>query len=95
MGWKAGISNGRPVGYGIDAVCDFPGCEKEIDRGLWYACAGMHGQQQYGCEKYFCEDHMSVAKKPTGEAFPLCFECMELYEMDDDGRILGLKENRS
>lgn len=70
MGWSdcGTDSEGRPIGYAFEAICDHPECKKEIDRGLSYACGGMHGEVgvsngQGGdfyptCEKYFCEDHL-------------------------------------
>lgn len=66
MGWGhcGHDSNGRPIGYSIEAFCDHPGCKKEIDRGLSYACGGMHGETEWGCEKYFCSDHLFYANGP-------------------------------
>jgi len=73
MGWaRCGKdSNGRPIGYAYAATCDHPGCETEIDRGLSYACGGMHGNSCLGgdrefdwdanvtvCERYFCQAHL-------------------------------------
>ena len=59
MGWgNCGTdSEDRPIGYNFEAICDHPECNKEIDRGLSYACGDMHGTTEAGCEKYFCEDH--------------------------------------
>lgn len=73
MGWgNCGTdSKGRLIGYYHAATCDHPGCRKRIDRGLSYACGGMHGNASAGgddridwsadfpgCEKYFCESHL-------------------------------------
>jgi hypothetical protein len=72
MGWGncGSDSKGRPIGYVHAATCDHPGCTKKIDRGLAYACGGMHGPGAYlggdddvdwqdvSCEGYFCEEHM-------------------------------------
>ena len=63
MGWaNCGIDDlDRPIGYVHEAICDFEGCEAIIDRGLGYACGGMHGHEdQYGkpaCARYFCGEH--------------------------------------
>lgn len=61
MGWSnCGLdSNGRPIGYVFAATCDFEGCEAKIDRGLGYACGGMHGEDDPpgSCEGYFCGKH--------------------------------------
>ena len=42
MGWAVGFDNNwnRDIGYGVPAICDFPGCGEEIDRGLGYVCGG-------------------------------------------------------
>lgn len=72
MGWGncGADSKGRPIGYCHAARCDYPGCRTRIDRGLAYACGGMHGTSTLGgdgsidwdanhesCEGYFCEKH--------------------------------------
>lgn len=51
-------SKGREIGYCIDAICDHPDCNKEINRGVAYACRGMHGESEFDCEKYFCDEHL-------------------------------------
>ena len=60
MGWaNCGTdSEGHPIGYAHEAECDHPGCDRRIDRGLSYACGGMHGEDVSYCEKYFCGDHL-------------------------------------
>ena len=62
MGWSlcGEDSRGRAIGYGVDATCDHPGCDKQIDRGLGYKCGPMHGEDfdQGYCESYFCGDHL-------------------------------------
>lgn len=59
MGWAdcGTDSKGRPIGYAHEATCDESGCEKKIDRGLSFACGGMHGDGP-GCEGYFCAEHL-------------------------------------
>lgn len=76
MGWAncGEDSKGRPIGYSHLAICDHPGCSAQIDRGLAYACGGMHGTDILGgdgridwsgdfgsCEGYFCERHLRGA----------------------------------
>ncbi|MFA0012068.1 hypothetical protein AB4391_01780 [Vibrio lentus] len=74
-------SAGRPVGYVHAAVCDHEGCEKKIDRGLSYACGGMHGADEHGCEKYFCQDHLSETLSEYGRFYNVCDSCAkELVE---------------
>ena len=69
MGWSnCGEDDlGRPIGYSIEAICDFSGCEEVIDRGLSYVCGSMHGAGSvdrdgvsiYTCGRYFCTTHLS------------------------------------
>ena len=77
MGWAHGINaEGREVGYGVQATCDQEGCTAEIDRGLSFACGGMHDGGEHGCGKYFCVDHLHYCGAPH----PLCAACVEEYE---------------
>lgn len=59
MGWAncGQDSEGRDIGYAVDASCDHPECNKQIHRGLAYVCGRMHGEDEYSCEKYFCGEH--------------------------------------
>lgn len=50
------IGNGRWGGYGVPAYCEHPDCDKEIDRGMAFACGG-EPFSELGCDGYFCEDH--------------------------------------
>jgi len=76
MGWAHGILGGREIGYGVDATCEHPfGCTENIDRGLSYACGGMHGADERSCTRYVCTDHQYWA--PDGEAH-VCAECAGL-----------------
>ena len=62
MGWAVGYDPtwGRDIGYGVPAVCDHPGCDKKIDRGLAYVCCDSEPYGgEYGCGLYFCGDHQS------------------------------------
>lgn len=82
MGWAycGTDSNGRDIGYGVEATCDHPGCNEIIDRGLAYACGGWHGETEYACEKYFCGEHLLGGRLPSGEFVFLCKECREGVE---------------
>lgn len=75
MGWAfCGVDkDGRPIGYGVEATCDAEGCEEKIDRGLGYACGGMHGQNEVGCDRYFCPKHLSGFD--SGPEWQVCVEC--------------------
>ena len=70
-------SAGRDIGYSVEAECDHPGCDKRIDRGLAYACGGMHGGDEYFCERYFCYAHLWYTDTPRGHAVQLCWPCRE------------------
>lgn len=50
----------RWVGYGVPAICDHPGCNKEIHRGLSYVCGNdLYGGSD-GCGLHFCESHLET-----------------------------------
>lgn len=90
MGWAhcGTDSKGREIGYGIPATCDHEGCDAKIDRGLAYACGGMHGSDGGSCEGYFCSDHRTWPDLTTEEdeffeemyephSHEFCHECAE------------------
>lgn len=60
MGWEIGWDRvwRRDIGYGVPAVCDHPGCNEEIDRGLSHVCGNEepYGGEE-GCGLYFCTAH--------------------------------------
>jgi len=82
----------RRIGYGVSAKCD-GGCGKTIDRGLGYACGGMHGNMTgRSCEGYFCaeclgynpiphedEDILADVNSPRVETISVCPECYQEY----------------
>jgi hypothetical protein len=84
MGWaNCGYdSKGRSIGYIFEAICDYPECNEKIDRGLAYACGGMHGEHDYYCEKYFCSEHLRYGELPNDECteYPICEECRKALE---------------
>ena len=90
MGWgNCGTdSRGRPIGYNFDAVCDYLGCYELIDRGLAYACGGMHGQNEHDCEGYFCHTHLihavRIPDSPVGQLCLACNERLEATNGDED-----------
>ena len=59
MGWSIGYDENwkRDVGYGVPCVCDHPGCNRRIDRGLAYVCGGEPYGGDDGCGLFFCEKH--------------------------------------
>lgn len=91
MGWSdcGTDSQGRPIGYGHSGPCDEPDCQEEIDRGLSYACGGMHGEDN-SCEGYFCSSHLSHScfielDRPHENQF--CRRCIEGHKVDYMERI--------
>ena len=106
MGWSycGTDEDGRDIGYGISAVCDHPGCEKEIDRGLSYVCGDEHHGYfnddepvcYQGCGKYFCGDHQKMWWGPESN-HEVCIACENRLnkEMTEKGDIDCLeKEDR-
>lgn len=69
-------SQGRLIGYAHSATCDHKDCSRPIDRGLSYACGGMHGETEVGCEKYFCGDHLEYTVEHNDGFDSVCENCM-------------------
>lgn len=71
MGWSIGFDTDwdRDIGYAVPAYCDYPECDRTIDRGLAYVCKGQEPRGGDGCGLYFCEDHQAY----DGE----CERCQE------------------
>ena len=103
MGWgDCGTdSRGRRIGYSFSATCDHPGCDAHIDRGLSYACGGMHGEEPVeihadgtfwtSCEGYFCPDHLKTwfweTRDAEGEGTDVCPACYaELERVEAEHR---------
>lgn len=74
MGWAhcGTDDDGREIGYGVEAECDFPGCPEKIDRGLGYVCGPMHGSgNEWGCGRYYCGKHLDQGvHKCEGDPHP-------------------------
>lgn len=97
MGWAScgDDSRGRPIGYAHRGTCDAPGCTHLIDRGLSYACGGMHGEADTYCEGYFCSRHLGCpdieeealealeAEYGAHAVTQLCPECCKAVEAMD------------
>lgn len=87
MGWGncGEDSKGRSIGYLHEGTCDHPGCKKTIDRGLSYACGGMHGTHTiHGddccCEGYFCGNHLWIEETLEGDCIAVCASCREEFK---------------
>lgn len=88
-----GEDGNRFGGYGVPSICDHPECDKEIDRGLSYCCGGNPRSDEFGCQQYFCEDHLtSIYMGDNGERaehLDLCERCVneqEPFPMKPDTR---------
>lgn len=87
MGWgDCGTDDeGRPIGYGVEATCDEPGCTARIDRGLSYCCGKEHGGGEWGCGRYFCGKHLSLAWAGEDEEIcspQLCTSCVARWNAE-------------
>jgi hypothetical protein len=60
MGWSIGYDHNheRDIGYGVPAVCDHPGCNEEVYRGIDAVCGGEPYGGDKGCGLYFCGSHL-------------------------------------
>ncbi|MDW2204282.1 hypothetical protein R7007_21675 [Vibrio sp. 1636] len=99
MGWGycGHDKQGREIGYSVAAICDHEECNKEIDRGLSYACGDMHGETEYGCEKYFCSEHLDNTVADEGSFNSICDDCAkalvdsrEWRHDDDEGCLVRI-----
>lgn len=65
------LPDGREAGYGVDAECDSPECDAEIDRGLGYLCGrspdGHRDPGEPGCGRYYCMAHLGDHDCPNPE----------------------------
>jgi hypothetical protein len=62
VGWSIGYDGSwqRDIGYGVPALCDYPKCNEEIDRGLAYVCSHQEPYGGDGCGLYFCGKHRGI-----------------------------------
>lgn len=101
MGWSycGKDRRGRDIGYGVLAFCDEPGCNTEIDRGLAYACGGMHGEiGGLACEGYFCGQHLfhvfveDESEELHGAVCSRCRDFLETIYCTECGKHFGPEE---
>ena len=74
MGWSIGWDSRwkRDIGYGVPALCDHPGCDEEIDRGLAFVCGGEPYGGGTGCGLHFCASHLFLKQSLPGQHCELC-----------------------
>ncbi|TDH36321.1 hypothetical protein E2A64_10230 [Pseudohoeflea suaedae] len=70
MGYQCYEHNGRDQGYGVPAICDHPGCNERIHRGVSYACGG---DPMENCGLFFCGKHR--ANYPDDASLGVCERC--------------------
>lgn len=79
MGYAVYQVGKRFGGYGVPTICEHPDCDKEIDRGMSYACGG-EPFSEWGCDRYFCEKHRSPHCFNTGNSrtcIEVCDRCLK------------------
>lgn len=92
--WTRQDKNGRDIGYMVPATCDHEGCNQDINRGLSFACGGLHGEDEYGCDKYYCSEHLNNVLEDGGQIYHICDDCTsvllesEEWVFDDDGALV-------
>ncbi len=82
MGWAVGWDPKwqRDIGYGVPSICDQPGCNEKIDRGLGYVCGSDPLGGEYGCGLYFCARHahgMDVDDQGEERYIDVCQRCLD------------------
>lgn len=79
MGWSIGDDNGRDIGYGVPALCDYPNCNEEIHRGLSYVCGEAPYGGEHGCGLFFCYDHQEYKDLDDdgNKSVRVCERCLE------------------
>ena len=87
MGWAScgEDSQGRPIGYAHPGACDHTDCSTGLHRGVDAACGGMHGEDEYSCEKYFCWDHLfyvGIGCIAGVRHVSICDDCLQLWERE-------------
>ncbi|WP_335982448.1 hypothetical protein [Streptomyces sp. CA2R106] len=73
------MRNGEEIeaGYGVEAVCEEPGCTEQIDRGLACLCGETPGGDEYCCGGYYCGEHLYIG--PDDVIGDLCARCSAAY----------------
>ncbi len=79
MGWSIGYDGrwSRDIGYGVPAICDYPKCNEDINRGLSFVCGA---QQPFGgdngCGLFFCSKHLFAHSFRDGDSGFFCKRCI-------------------
>ena len=90
MGYEIYKVGKRWGGYGVPAICEYPGCNEKINRGIPFACGG-EPFSEHGCDRYFCSKHLEYhyinenGEKCQHEEDDCDCECVELCERCANG----------
>lgn len=78
MSWAVGFDERwkRDIGYGVPSICDYPGCDERIDRGLGYVCGGEPYGGESGCGLFFCGEHLGYDVE-SDDSPQLCERCQD------------------
>ena len=75
------------VGVAVDQECDEPGCTEKIVRVYDFVCGEDHGDNESGCGKYFCSQHLYLDADvfdADGDQPQLCADCAGMREPQND-----------
>lgn len=73
------LPDGREAGYAVEDICNQDDCDTEIDRGLGHLCGQTPGGDEFGCGKYFCDEHLYVGEESGWR----CKACLDAQTIDD------------
>lgn len=76
MSWAVGYNSDlqRDIGYGVPAICDHPGCNERIHRGMAHLC-GENDWPEHGCGLAFCGKHLFWHTFRDGHDGFVCHRC--------------------
>lgn len=89
MGWSIGYDENwcRDIGYGVPCVCDHPGCDAQIHRGIAHVCGGEPRGGEDGCGLFFCSKHLVLGvENKDHQVCERCAEGKEPFEPKPDAR---------
>lgn len=105
MGWGSGENyRNEVIGYSHIGVCSEPGCDEEIDKGLYFTCGGLEGVNgQRGCGRHFCGSHLfyvtSQQEEDEGDEYDPEFDecenagvCSHCVKRMDAGLSTGMED---
>lgn len=86
MSWAVGYDTKwqRDIGYGVPSICDFPSCNRIIDRGLAYVCCGEEPYGGDGCGLYFCDKHAKWTLRGRWHACSRCANYLQPFKPKPD-----------